>query len=286
MSNNEEVNNTAQRALAQSSQVTEDQEYLQDLPQASTSLENSQAQVEVLSKLVNTLVESMSANRNQRDPLPRLSKDGEKVHPRDFRPSHYESCPTATHERVLWLENINLDLKLNQAGISIKWHDVDKSLLCRADYDAIETAPTMHTFSEIDITVPYSAIFSSSQESCLVSIVDNRNTNCLVPIPTRIWKALSAQVFGLLKPRIGNSLRSFYQTVSNFDGHALICKLRCEIGNGITKSPLECLEERAALITLSGLSEWPSVRGDLMQLMADWEQAVKDSAVLPCLFKI
>jgi len=227
MSNNEEVNNTAQRALAQSSQIIEDQGSLQDLSQASESLATSQAQVEVLSKLVNTLVESMNANRNQREPLPRLSKDGEKVHPRDFRPSHYESCPTATHERVLWLENINLDLKLNQAGI--KWHDVDKSLLCRADYDAIETAPTMHTFSEIDITVPYSAIFSSSQESCLVSIVDNRNTNCLVPIPTRIWKALSAQVYGLLKPEIGKSLRYFYQTVSNLDGHALICKLRCEL---------------------------------------------------------
>ena len=181
MSDHEQENNSQADENAQGLQ---EQNHQQDLQQAPTTLETSQAQVNALSQMVNTLVETLSSNRNQREPIPRLSKDGDKVHPRYFRPSYFESCPTATHERVLWLENITLNLKLNQA--CIKWHDVNHSILCRADHEIIEVAPTMLTSSEIDTTVLYTAVFSSSKESCLVSAIDNCNTSCLVPIPTRI----------------------------------------------------------------------------------------------------
>ena len=125
------------------------------------------------------------------------------------------------------------------------------------------------------LVVPYFVVFSSSKESCLVNLVDYSNNSCLVPIPTRIWNALSARVYGMLKPNINNALRVFYQNVSKLDGHALVCALRNDSASSIVKSPLERLEERAALIELPDLGAWTQVRGDLMQLIGDWDQAVK-----------
>ena len=248
-------------------------------PATLTPLEAAQQQVQTLTTLVTNLVQSISSpDRNQGNPLPRISRDGERIHNRDFRPSSFDVCPSATNERVLWLDNIKLSLSINGAGI--KWHDVNKSILCRADFEDSESVPSLRTFREVDTVVPYSVVFSSSKESCLVNLVDDSNNSCLVPIPTRIWNALSAQVYGMLKPKINNALRAFYQNVSKLDGHALVCALRNDSATSIVKSPLERLEERAALIELPDLGSWTQVRGDLMQLIGDWDQAVRDGAVM------
>ena len=247
-------------------------------PATLTALEAAQQQVETLTTLVTNLVQSISSpDRNQGNPLPRISRDGERIHNRDFRPSSFDVCPSATNERVLWLDNIKLSLSINGAGI--KWHDVNKQILCRADFEDSESVPSLRTFREVDTVVPYSVVFSSSKESCLVNLVDDSNNSCLVPIPTRIWNALSAQVYGMLKPKINNALRAFYQNVSKLDGHALVSALRNDSATSIVKSPLERLEERAALIELPDLGAWTQVRGDLMQLIGDWDQAVRDGAV-------
>ena len=232
---------------------------------------------QVLLAIQQVLERITSPNQAERNPVPRVSNDGERVHSRDFRPNSFNECPSVLHERVLWLENMEMNLQLNGSGI--KWYAVDCAILCRTSGQSLDTVPENRTFREIDIVIPYSMVFTSSKENCLVTITDSTDTSCLVPIPTRIWNALSAQVYGIVKPKIKNSLRTFYQNVSKLDGHALICALRSDSAVSISKTSLERLEDRAASISLPDLGEWTKVRGDFLQLIADWGQALKDGAI-------
>ena len=78
-------------------------------------------------------------------------------------------------ERTLWLENMQLKLQINGSGI--KWYAVNVEILCRASDEELDAVPKMRNFREIDQVVPYSLIFKSSKDKCMVSLFDDTNTS-------------------------------------------------------------------------------------------------------------
>jgi hypothetical protein len=201
---------------------------------------------------------------NQHD-MQLVSERGKTLHLKN-------DCPADFALRSTWLDNIEMQLTTDPSGI--RWMEVAKVLPCVLEHENIldDTFVRMRTFT-LNCVVPFKHLLTGTALTSTILAADSGGASCKLLIPTRIWNAMSVFMYALVKPNIPDTLRSLWQSVSKGDGAGLISRLR-KPTNNIAQKPIELLEMRKSLIKLTNLTEWPSVRGDILTLFGDWQEQV------------
>ena len=172
-----------------------------------------------------------------------------------------------------------MEKALSDDGSGIRWMVVNQTLPCLPDNAnlAFGTHPSpveYHDFT-FDRVIPFVEILNGPREKCTISVMcpSRNNFTYILNCPTRIWDAMSKKIYTKLKLKIPHDLRRFHQTVDKNDGEALVKSIRTTCDN-MSQTTAQLLELRKDSIKFDNLSEWIQVRGDMLQLYRDYQQAV------------
>ena len=173
-------------------------------------------------------------------------------------------------DRSEWIAN--LEIKLESNGSGIRWIERDTQLQCQKD-----NYLQYRVFS-IDRVIPYSYVFDTTFDGAFLDCNDANGETFQVKVPRRIWTALSKKIYSLVKPKIPQTLRRFWQSNEKWDGVTLIRTIR-SVTDNLGKSSIEILEHRRDTLKLDSLGDWLTFRGEFLQLQSDWTQAISDGKV-------
>ena len=145
--------------------------------------------------------------RNSRASL--RNRDGEKVIYHDMGKNIPMLGKDANHlERTQWLSDVEDLSRANGSGIRMCL--TNASLTCSVEQlDFADIQNRHQRLFTVNMVVPFSQVFAvRGRDSAVLRIADNGGTMCQLPIPTRIFDALSAQVYALLKFKMPNEQRA------------------------------------------------------------------------------
>ena len=210
---------------------------------------------------------------------PQLSRDEDlqKVTTSSKGEPNITECPEKLSDRVLWLENIQLDMESSEIGI--RWMEPDCLLSCCLETENVDSRNALRnrTFN-INTVIQYTVLLSDEPNQHFHLLRDKRGEMCQVEIPKRVWTKINRQVYSLLKQKIPIELRTLYQSIEKWDGFALYRRLAQPL-DATTDSAITALENRMQLIRLTCLADWQSVRGNTVQLFADYKRKEKKGEI-------
>ena len=160
------------------------------------------------------------------------SYDGQIVIEKDIS-SLFTTIPESLQERNEYLEKLVMRLENNQSGVRMKIELANISAYAVGDDPKVERNHVMRTFKNINVVVPFATVFSTAGAKTTVMISDEDGLDCLVQIPTRIWTALSKQVYCYLYDNVPRTMRMLHSDCPKHDGVTLISHIRTP-----TKQPL------------------------------------------------
>ena len=112
------------------------------------------------------------------------------------------------------------------------------------------------TFNNVNQIVQFYLAFQatgSEMQKTTIPIEANDGQVYQVPVPNDIWCLVGQYLWGLLKPRISDGMRNFYQSVRDKSGHKLIQLLRSP--NKLAQKSITLLKKRRDVIKLTNLGE-------------------------------
>ena len=129
-------------------------------------------------------------------------------------------CPEKLSDRVLWLENIQLDMESSEIGI--RWMEPDCLLSCCLETENVDSRDALknRTFN-INTVIQYTVLLSDEPNQHFHLLRDKRGEMCQVEIPKRVWTKINRQVYSLLKLKFPLICAPFTKLLKN--GMGLHC---------------------------------------------------------------
>jgi hypothetical protein len=119
---------------------------------------------------------------------------------------------------------------------------------------------------------------NGTPQSSHVVFAATDGTMCKILYPTRIWNQISVHMYSIIKVKVPNTLRTLFNSISKYDGYALIQRLR-QPNQTSNQTPIKLLELRKSNIQLHNYSSWESVKGELVTLFDDYTDKIAKGEV-------
>ena len=189
--------------------------------------------------------------------------------------SHYlTDCPVDFQERQRWIEKVLQTSKSIEIGI--RWVATASVLSCVPEGQQYSTvAQRVPKTFDIDVVVPFSSCLvpvAVGDTSCML-LPDELGDLYLVPIPIAVWDKCNSQVFFNLSHKLPLHVSIFCKQVPEGDGVKLLARLRQQNDN-IAQSQIQIFEQRLHEISVTGITDYVTKRGELLVLFEEWDRAV------------
>ena len=187
-----------------------------------------------------------------------------------------EQIPIDLQGRATWIKYAEVALSTNGSGIQMNSVDEDIfSCLTEQTWNQAQ----MRKFTQ-NRMFEYSKVFHPQGADQLVELTSVTGAKCKVKIPSRIWNALCAGLYGAIQMLLlkDSTLRFLHQDVAAGDAVTLLHNIQYRV-NAVDKSAIDVLEHRLEELDCPTLDKYHEVRNDLAELIQNWEQALKDNQI-------
>ena len=162
----------------------------------------------------------------------------------------FGEIPENILERVKYVKRLEMRLFTNTSGVRFKTNSEIIRAVRVSDDKNVETNFKMYDFTNVDIVVPFSVVFSDKGRASTTMIANSDGDDCYVPIPTRIMNKLSAQVYSYLHDKIPHSMRMLYSDCDKNDAFTLINRIKT-LEKQSLYTPKQVLEQRLEKVKIS-----------------------------------
>ena len=183
----------------------------------------------------------------------------------------FGEVPENILERLKYVKRLEMRLFTNTSGVRFKTNSEIIRAVRVSDDKNVATNFKMYDFTNVDIVVPFSVVFSDKGRASTTMIANSDGDDCYVPIPTRIMNKLSAQVYSYLHDKIPHSMRMLYSDCDKNDAFTLLNRIKT-LEKQSLYTPKQVLEQRLEKIKISKLNDWNMFEPDMNDIIVAFDE--------------